>query len=83
MEKFISTTELAILLGISRISVFRKIKQGEIRAQKIGRNYVIEKKEVSRLTGERLGAKERNVIERGFKRVIKEYSKTLKKLGEE
>lgn len=42
-----STSELAKYLGVSRIAVFKKIQKGEIRAEKVGRNYVIPKEEVA------------------------------------
>lgn len=40
-KKYLSTTELADLLKVSRIAVFKKIRTGKIKAFKIGRNYVI------------------------------------------
>jgi len=40
-KKFYTTTELAKIIGISRVAVFNKIKKGEIKAQKMGRNFVI------------------------------------------
>lgn len=43
---FYTTTELAKLLGISRIAVFNRIKKGAIKAQKIGRNFIIFKKDL-------------------------------------
>lgn len=49
LEKFYTTKELAELLGISRVSVFNKIKKGDIKAQKMGRNFVIFKKDVGDL----------------------------------
>jgi len=47
MEKFVqdkdfyTTTELAKILGISRISVFRRVGNGSIKARKMGRNFII------------------------------------------
>lgn len=46
---FYTTAELAKILGISRVSVFNKIKNGDIKAQKMGRNFVIFKEEVGGL----------------------------------
>jgi len=47
MEKdFYTTTELGKVLGISRISVFKRVKQGSIKGQKIGRDFIIFKKDV-------------------------------------
>jgi excisionase family DNA binding protein len=45
-KEFYTTKELANLLGISRVAVFNKIKKGDIKAQKIGRNFVIFKKDI-------------------------------------
>ncbi len=45
-KDFFTTPELAKLLGISRISVFKRVRQGSIKAQKFGRDFVIFKKDV-------------------------------------
>ena len=45
LKDFYTTKELAEILGISRVAVFKKIKNGTIKAQKIGRNFVIFKKD--------------------------------------
>jgi excisionase family DNA binding protein len=83
MKKFISTSETATLLGISRIAVFKKIKRGEIKAEKVGRNYLITKKESDRLVGKTIGYPDKNMVKRVVRRVIKEYGATLKKLAKE
>jgi len=44
-KDFYTTKELAGILGISRIAVFKRIKKGAIKARKIGRNFAIFKKE--------------------------------------
>lgn len=49
--KFISVSELAKILGISRVAVFNKIKKGQIFASKIGRSYAISIEEVSNILG--------------------------------
>ncbi|MDD5750075.1 MAG: helix-turn-helix domain-containing protein [Candidatus Pacebacteria bacterium] len=46
LKEFYTTKELAELLGVSRIAVFNRIKKGDIKAQKMGRNFVIFKKDV-------------------------------------
>ncbi|MBZ0166922.1 MAG: helix-turn-helix domain-containing protein, partial [Candidatus Omnitrophica bacterium] len=40
-KAYLSIPEYARQLGISRIAVFKKVKQGLIPAKKVGRNYVI------------------------------------------
>ncbi len=53
-KDFYTTVELAKLLGISRISVFKRVRRGSIKAQKMGRDFVIFKKDVDlkKLTSE-------------------------------
>lgn len=46
LKEFYTTQELAELLGISRVAVFNRIKKGDIKAQKMGRNFVIFKKDI-------------------------------------
>jgi len=45
-KDFYTTAELAKLLGVSRITVFNRIKGGVIDAQKIGRNFIVFKKDL-------------------------------------
>lgn len=45
-KDFYTTSELAKTLGISRISVFKRLRQGLIKGQKMGRNFVIFKKDI-------------------------------------
>lgn len=44
-DRYISIPELANKLNISRIAVYKKVKKGQIKGFKVGRNYVVEKKE--------------------------------------
>ena len=43
---YLTIPQLAKLLGISRIAVYKKVKKGQIEAIKIGRNYVISKSKI-------------------------------------
>jgi excisionase family DNA binding protein len=45
-KDYYTITELAKLLGISRVSVFKRVRQGSIKGQKVGMNFVIFKKDV-------------------------------------
>lgn len=82
-KKFITTLELAKMLGISRIAVFKKIKSGKIKASKIGRNYAIEKKNLDNILGTHLSQDDKKNIGVLVKKTIKEYGQTLKLLGKE
>lgn len=82
-KDILSTAELAGILGISRIAVFNKIKRGQIKAQKVGRNYIIYKSDIPNLVSGVVSDKLKNEIDNGVDRVVSEYGQTLKLLGEE
>lgn len=46
-KDFYTTGELAEALGISRISVFYRLGNGSIKGRKMGRNFVIFKKDIN------------------------------------
>lgn len=82
-NEFISTTQAAKLLGISRVAVFKKVKSGEIKAKKVGRNFVIPKSEFSEILESTIKEEKRFEIEKAVKKTVKEYGETLKLLGKE
>ena len=45
-KDFYTITELAKVLGISRVSVFKRVRQGSIKGQKMGYNFIIFKKDL-------------------------------------
>ncbi len=45
-KNFYTTSELAEALGVSRISVFYRLGNGSIKGRKMGRNFVIFKKDI-------------------------------------
>mgnify|MGYP001420685727 CR=1 FL=1 len=81
-KEFISTTEAAEILGLSRTQVFRLAQSGKIPAIKIGRNFAIKKTDLGVYSG-KLSGKEKKNIEESVDRVLKEYGDVIKKLGEE
>lgn len=82
-KDFLSTTELADLLGMSRIAIFQKIKNGDIPAKKAGRNFLIAKKDVAYLLSNTLTEGKKKEIDKAVDKVIEEYGETLKLLGKE
>jgi excisionase family DNA binding protein len=81
--QYISTAELAKLLHVSRIAVFKKIQSGKIKAFKIGRNYVIPMEEVLSAIGTFISSDRKSEIDNVVKKAVKEYGETLRLLGEE
>ncbi|MCM8773899.1 MAG: excisionase family DNA-binding protein [Candidatus Omnitrophica bacterium] len=42
-SNYITLPQLAKLMGITRIAVYKKVKKGQIRAERIGRNFAVPK----------------------------------------
>lgn len=82
-KEFLSTSEVAKLLGISRIAVFKKIKSGGIKARKMGRNFVVKKKDLPDVLGAVLRETQKQEIEKAVRKTVKEYGETLRLLGKE
>lgn len=82
-KNYLTIKELAEILKISRVAVFNRVKKGQIPATKIGRNFIIFKKDIPTILGEELTEKIKKEIERGVARVVNEYGETLKLLGKE
>lgn len=82
-NNYITTAQLAKMLGISRISVFRKIKEGEIKAKKIGRNYAVDNKNLPEILGTKLNQNSADLVTRAVHKTVKEYGETLRLLGKE
>ena len=80
---YITIPELAKLLGISRIAVYKKVKNGEIKAFKIGRIYAIPKESISVIVGKEVSEKGKKEIDKAIQKTIREYGETLKLLGSE
>lgn len=80
-SKYISVKELAEILGISRIAVFKKIKNGQIPAERFGRSYSIPSDYVLESGG--ISAYKKAEIERAVGKVVREYGEALKLLGKE
>ena len=78
-----STAEVAKILQLSRVEVFRKIKNQKIKAEKVGRNYVIAHEDLMEALGKIVGSAKKQKIEIAVKRAMREYGKTFKKLSEE
>ncbi len=80
-NKFLSTTELAKILGVSHVAVYKKIKTRQIKAVKVGRNYIIDKKDLGGILNDKLTKRDKDVIKKAVRRTIKEYGETLRLLG--
>jgi excisionase family DNA binding protein len=82
-QKYITIPQLAKLLGLSRIEVYRKVRKGQIPATKIGRIYAISDRDITFILGEEVSAKAKKRIDAAVRKTVREYGEVLKKLGKE
>lgn len=80
---YLTIPQLAKILGLSRIAVYNKVKKGQIKATKIGRNYAIDRKNVANILGKALADEDKKQIDAAVKKTVQEYGETLKLLGAE
>jgi len=82
-EKYITIAQLAKILGISRIAVYKKVKNGQIEAIRIGRNYAIPDEYVADILGETLKEDTKREIDKAVRKTVEEYGEVLRLLGKE
>ena len=82
-DKYFTIQEIADILGITRIAVYKKVKKGQIKALKIGRNFAVPKKYIAHILGKALNSEDKRRIEKDIKKTVKEYGETLRFLGRE
>ncbi len=80
-KDYYSLSEVAKILGVSRVAVFKKIKAGKIKAGKIGHVYAIPKTEFG--GADKLSEQQKRILEAGVKKTIHDYREVLEKLGKE
>jgi excisionase family DNA binding protein len=80
---YITVPELAKILGLSRVAVYKKVRKGQIKAVRIGRNYAISRKYIEGFLGKTLGSRDRRQIDAAVKKVVRDYGSVLKMLGGE
>ena len=82
-NQYITIPQLAEILGLSRIAVYKKVKKGQIKAIRIGRNFAIPKKYIANILGKTLGEADKREIDSAVKKTVREYGEVLKLLGRE
>jgi len=82
-EEYLSIPEVARILGVSRVAVFKKVKSGQIKAIRVGRNYAIHKEDILGTESGKLSEKRKEEIDKAVHKTVKEYGEVLKLLGKE
>ena len=80
-NKYLSISEVAKLLKISRIAVYKKVKKGQIKAIKIGKHFAIPNKSINEAKYRTLRGIDRARIRRAVRKTVREYGETLRLLG--
>jgi excisionase family DNA binding protein len=89
MEKneYLSIAQVAKILRISRVAVYKKVKKGIIPAMKVGKFYAIPRenviKRVRRIKGHVLTNEEKDKIKMAVMKTVNDYGEVLKRLGAE
>lgn len=83
VKNYFSVQETADLLHISRQAVLKKINSHQLKAERVGRNFIVQSEEVKDFLAIELTEKVKRQIEDGVAEVIKQYGEVLKKLGRE
>jgi len=78
----ISVKEAAEILGYSRVHIVRLINGGAIKATRVGRSYAVDKNSLGGIF-KKITPVEEKAIDKAMKRVVKDYTPVLKKLGKE
>lgn len=82
-KNFYTTADIARLLGISRIAVFKQIKSGKINAEKVGRNFIILAKDLPVQLQTKLSERAKEDIAHAVSKAVLDFGVTLQKLGQE
>jgi excisionase family DNA binding protein len=82
-ENYMTIPELAELLGISRIAIYKRVKKGQIPATKVGRTYIITDQTIAEILRREVTKGSMKKIDAAIKKTVREYGEVLKKLGRE
>jgi excisionase family DNA binding protein len=82
-KELMSIVQVAKLLGISRIAVYKKVKKGQIEAIRIGKAYAIPARNLGNILEASLTEKQKTQIEEAVAKTVREYGETLRLLGRE
>ena len=84
-KQYLTVPELARILGISRIAVYKKVKKGHIHAIRIGRNFAIPtdyiKTHIADIEQSLKAEDELLTTTELMKKAFKDYGEVFKRLG--
>lgn len=85
--EYLSIAQVAKILRISRVAVYKRVKKGDLESIRIGKIYAIPResilKKIRKIRGHNLTSEEKMTIEKAVEKTFDEYGEVLKKLGAE
>ena len=78
-QNYFTIPQAAKELGISRVTMFRRVKSKKVRCIRVGKLYLIPKSEILKP----VNSLERKRLDQVIAKVMKDYKETLDKLADE
>jgi len=82
-KKYYSTIEVGKILHISRVAVLKRIKNGKLKAERVGKNFIVSNEAVMEALGKLIGKEKKEKIEYAVNKAVEQYKKTFRLLGKE
>lgn len=82
-SKYLSVSEVAAILGMSRTAVYKKIKRGDIKAIRLGKTIGISRHLLTNINSHVIDPAKKKRIDRAVSKAVAEYGGLLKRLGNE
>ncbi len=82
-KKYYSTIEVGKILNISRVAVLKRIKSGKLKAERVGKNFIVSNEAVLEALGKSIGKENKDKIEHAVKKAVEQYKTTFRLLGKE
>ena len=80
--QYLPISEVAKLLKTSRVTIWKRVKSGVIPAIRVGKMYLIDKKDLLPINRP-LTEEEKRQIEKAVTKTIEQYGEVLRRLGNE
>jgi excisionase family DNA binding protein len=81
--KYITIPQLAKMLNVSRVTVFRWVKSGKIKASKVGGTWIIDDPDIlSTITGELTDAQKAEIAE-AVDKAVEQYGELFRLLSKQ
>lgn len=80
---YITIPQLASMLNKSRFTVFKWVKDGKIKANKVGGTWIIDDPDILRILEGKLTAKQQQNITAAVKKAVNQYGELFKRLSRE